>query len=95
MGPAPAWFTGLANFCPAECVAFWNAAKSGDGAKAFEACQRLFELSGDRRALRHHPRGAFGPRAHRARSRRTAPALAKLGDDAKAELAQAIRAGIA
>lgn len=96
MGPAPAWFTGLANFCPAECVAFWNAAKSGDGSKAFEACQRLFELSeiGGRygiirvahSGLELTGRDLGGPRRP----------LAKLGDDAKAELAQAIiRAGIA
>ncbi|MFG1183707.1 MULTISPECIES: dihydrodipicolinate synthase family protein [Xanthobacter] len=42
---APAWFTGLANICPAECVAFWNAAKAGDVAAAYAAAARLFPLS--------------------------------------------------
>jgi 4-hydroxy-tetrahydrodipicolinate synthase len=45
LGIAPAWFTGLANICPAECVAFWNAAKAGDAAKAAELARKLFELS--------------------------------------------------
>ncbi|MFG1263537.1 dihydrodipicolinate synthase family protein [Xanthobacter aminoxidans] len=41
----PAWFTGLANICPAECVAFWNAAKAGDVAAAYATAARLFPLS--------------------------------------------------
>jgi 4-hydroxy-tetrahydrodipicolinate synthase len=45
LGIAPAWFTGLANLCPAECVAFWNAAKAGDAAKAAALGHKLFELS--------------------------------------------------
>jgi 4-hydroxy-tetrahydrodipicolinate synthase len=42
---APAWFTGLANICPAECVAFWNAAKKGDIAAAYGLAQKLYPLS--------------------------------------------------
>jgi 4-hydroxy-tetrahydrodipicolinate synthase len=45
LGIAPAWFTGLANVCPAECVAFWSAAKAGDAAGAAELARKLFELS--------------------------------------------------
>lgn len=45
LGIAPAWFTGLANICPAECVAFWSAAKAGDAARAAELAGKLFELS--------------------------------------------------
>lgn len=45
LGIAPTWFTGLANVCPAECVAFWSAAKAGDAAKAAELARKLFELS--------------------------------------------------
>jgi 4-hydroxy-tetrahydrodipicolinate synthase len=45
LGIAPTWFTGLANLCPAECVAFWGAAKAGDAAKAAELARKLFELS--------------------------------------------------
>lgn len=45
LGIAPAWFTGLANFCPAPCVAYWNAAKAGDAAKAAGIAGKLFELS--------------------------------------------------
>lgn len=45
LGIAPAWFTGLANVCPAECVAFWSAAKAGDAGKAAELARKLFELS--------------------------------------------------
>lgn len=96
MGPAPAWFTGLANFCPAECVAFWNAAKGGDAAAAFALSQRLFEVSeiGGRygiirvahTGLELIGRDLGGPRRP----------LAKLTGAAKAELAAAIsRAGIA
>ncbi|MBN8916280.1 MAG: dihydrodipicolinate synthase family protein [Rhizobiales bacterium] len=42
---APAWFTGLANICPAACVAYWNAAKAGDVAGAYAAGMKLFPLS--------------------------------------------------
>lgn len=42
---APAWFTGLANICPAECVGFWNAAKSGDVALAYDYGRKLYPLS--------------------------------------------------
>ncbi|WP_448045092.1 dihydrodipicolinate synthase family protein [Bradyrhizobium liaoningense] len=45
LGIAPAWFTGLANICPAECVGFWSAAKAGDVAGAAELARELFELS--------------------------------------------------
>jgi 4-hydroxy-tetrahydrodipicolinate synthase len=45
LGIAPTWFTGLANVCPAECVAFWSAAKAGDAAMAAELGRKLFELS--------------------------------------------------
>jgi 4-hydroxy-tetrahydrodipicolinate synthase len=45
LGVAPAWFTGLANVCPAECVAYWDAAKAGDVATASELARKLFELS--------------------------------------------------
>jgi 4-hydroxy-tetrahydrodipicolinate synthase len=45
LGIAPAWFTGLANVCPAECVAFWRAAKAGDAGKAAEFARKLFALS--------------------------------------------------
>jgi 4-hydroxy-tetrahydrodipicolinate synthase len=45
LGIAPAWFTGLANICPAECVAFWSAAKAGDAARAAGLAGKLFELS--------------------------------------------------
>lgn len=40
-----AWFTGLANICPKECVAFWDAAKSGDAATAYALARRLYPLS--------------------------------------------------
>lgn len=96
MGPSPAWFTGLANFCPAECAAFWTAAKAGDAATAFALSQKLFELSeiGGRygiirvahTGLEVIGRDLGGPRRP----------LAKLTGAAKAELAGAIaRAGIA
>ncbi|MGV3634319.1 MAG: dihydrodipicolinate synthase family protein [Pseudorhodoplanes sp.] len=42
---APAWFTGLANICGAECVTFWNAAKAGDIATAYEYARKLYPLS--------------------------------------------------
>lgn len=45
MGSAPSWFTGLANFCPAECVAFWNAAKKGDAAGAYVLAKKLHSLA--------------------------------------------------
>lgn len=45
LGPAPAWFTGLANFCPAECVALWNTARSGDAGKTFALARKLFASS--------------------------------------------------
>ncbi len=45
LGPAPCWFTGLANFCPGECVALWTAAKSGDANKAYALARRLFAIS--------------------------------------------------
>lgn len=45
LGPAPAWFTGLANFCPSECVALWNAARSGDGVQASALARKLFAPS--------------------------------------------------
>jgi 4-hydroxy-tetrahydrodipicolinate synthase len=45
LGAAPGWFTGLANFCPKECVALWNAAKSGDAGKTYELARKLFDLS--------------------------------------------------
>jgi 4-hydroxy-tetrahydrodipicolinate synthase len=45
LGIAPAWFTGLANICPTECVAFWSAAKAGDAAKAAGLAHKLFKLS--------------------------------------------------
>jgi len=45
LGPSPAWFTGLANFCPAECVALWDAAHSGDAAKTCAIASKLFAPS--------------------------------------------------
>lgn len=45
MGPSPAWFTGLSNVFPAECVAFWNAAKAGDANKAIVLGRKLFDLA--------------------------------------------------
>lgn len=45
LGIAPAWFTGLANICPAECVAFWRTAKAGNAAEANVIGQKLFMLS--------------------------------------------------
>lgn len=45
LGPAPSWFTGLANFCPAECVALWNAARAGDAASTYEHARKLFAAS--------------------------------------------------
>lgn len=45
LGISPAWFTGLANVCPAECVAFWRAAKAGNAATASELARKMFELS--------------------------------------------------
>ncbi len=45
LGPAPSWFTGLANFCPAECVALWNAANSGDAAATYDHARKLFAPS--------------------------------------------------
>jgi 4-hydroxy-tetrahydrodipicolinate synthase len=42
---APAWFTGLANICPGECAAFWNAAKAGDIATAYALARKLYPLS--------------------------------------------------
>jgi 4-hydroxy-tetrahydrodipicolinate synthase len=45
LGIAPAWFTGLANVCPAYCASYWNAAKAGDAVAASKLGDRLFELS--------------------------------------------------
>jgi 4-hydroxy-tetrahydrodipicolinate synthase len=45
LGPSPSWFTGLANFCPAECVAFWSAAKKGDAAAAYALAKKLHPLA--------------------------------------------------
>lgn len=45
LGIAPAWFTGLANVCPDECVMLWEAAKAGDVGKANSVARKLFELS--------------------------------------------------
>jgi 4-hydroxy-tetrahydrodipicolinate synthase len=42
---APAWFTGLANICPAECAMFWNAAKAGEIATAYDYARKLYPLS--------------------------------------------------
>lgn len=45
LGMAPAWFTGLANVCPTECVAYWTAATTKDLPKALELAQKLYQLS--------------------------------------------------
>jgi len=45
LGVAPAWFTGLANICPSECILLWQAAKDGDLGKANSLSRKLFELS--------------------------------------------------
>jgi 4-hydroxy-tetrahydrodipicolinate synthase len=45
LGPAPGWFTGLANFCPSQCVELWNAAKSGDADKTYKLARKLFDVS--------------------------------------------------
>ncbi len=45
LGDTPAWFTGLANVCPALCVELWTAAKVGNVKKAREVAGELFELS--------------------------------------------------
>lgn len=41
---AAAWFCGVGNMIPAECVAVWDAVRRGDFATAFEVERRIFPL---------------------------------------------------
>jgi 4-hydroxy-tetrahydrodipicolinate synthase len=45
LGPSPGWFTGLANIAPAQCAAFWKAAKSGDATSAYATAKTLFAMA--------------------------------------------------
>lgn len=88
---SPAWFTGLANFVPKACAAFWNEAKGRNASAALGLSQKLYELAeiGSRYGIVRVAHSGLSLLGHPAAAGPRAP-LQQLAGAAREELAAAM-----
>lgn len=92
VGASPAWFTGLGNFVPKDCAAFWKEAKADNTAAALKLGRKLYELAelGGRYGIVRVAHSALSLMGKPAAAGPRAP-LQPLAGPAREELAEAMK----